>query len=212
MEQTENKNIAPYQKLSQLRLSKFDEKLIHILKVAAKVISDEGFDKASVRMITKATGISLASLYYYFQSKEELLFLIQFYTFDTLVNNLKVNLAQLIIPEEKIRFIIKNHIKYFTENMYELMVCSHELETLKGEYYEKVSTLRKEYFDLTLNVVEALMKKCLRSRLEPKLATLFLFGILNWIYTWFDPEREKNPEKIIAQVYDLYINGIKGGV
>ena len=205
-------NLTPYNKLGQKKITKYDEKLIQILKVAAKIFAEQGFDKATIRNIAKNTGISLAGLYYYFKSKEELLYLIQFHTFDSIVNNLKQNLDQLIIPEDKLKFIIKNHIQYFTENMFELKVCSHELETLKGEFYDKVSNLRREYFEITLDVVDKLLKKSLRSRIEPKLSTLFLFGVLNWIYTWYHPERDHNQEKIIAQIYDLFINGIKGGI
>jgi len=207
-----SKNITPYQNLGQKKITKYDEKLIHILKTAAKIFAREGFDKASIRNISKSAGISLAGLYYYCTSKEELLFLIQYHTFDSIIKNLNENLVSFISPEEKIRFIIKNHIQYFTENMFELKVCSHELETLKGEYYQKVSRLRKSYFEITLKVVEDLMKKSLRTRLEPKLSTLYLFGVLNWIYTWYNPKKETNQEKIIAQIYDLFINGIKGGI
>lgn len=208
----ETKKLTLYESLGQKKITRYDEKLIKILKISAKIFAEEGFNKASIRQISKQTGISLAGLYYYFQSKEELLFLIQFHTFDSIVKNLKDNIAKIISPEEKLRFIIKNHILYFTENMFELKVCSHELETLKGDYYDQVSELRKTYFDLTMTVIDDLLKKSLRSRLDSKLAALFLFGVLNWIYTWYVPERDRNPEKIVSQIYDLYINGIKGGI
>ncbi|HEY1268842.1 MAG TPA: helix-turn-helix domain-containing protein, partial [Candidatus Binatia bacterium] len=55
----------------------YDEKLEEILKCAAKIFAEKGFHSTSIRDISRATGMSLAGLYYYFRTKEELLFLIQ---------------------------------------------------------------------------------------------------------------------------------------
>ena len=45
-----------------------------------------------MRDLSRATGMSLAGLYYYFESKERLLYLIQKHTFSTIVDRLKKRL------------------------------------------------------------------------------------------------------------------------
>ena len=62
----------------------YDEKLQQILKTSAKIFAEKGFHKTSVRDISRATRMSLAGLYYYFTTKEELLYLIQERCFLTL--------------------------------------------------------------------------------------------------------------------------------
>jgi hypothetical protein len=55
----------------------YDQKLARILRIAAGEIAQRGFHNTGIRDISRATGVSIAGLYYYFSSKEELLFLIQ---------------------------------------------------------------------------------------------------------------------------------------
>ena len=68
--------------------SRFDRRMQHILEHATEVFYEKGYEGASMRDLSRATGISLAGLYYYFESKEKLLYLIQKHTFQTVVDRL----------------------------------------------------------------------------------------------------------------------------
>jgi len=65
--------------------TRFDKRLAEILAHATDVFCEKGYEGASMRDLSRASGISLAGLYYYFESKERLLFLIQKHTFSTIV-------------------------------------------------------------------------------------------------------------------------------
>jgi AcrR family transcriptional regulator len=65
----------------------YDRKLEGILRQAAAVFCARGYHRASMRDIARTTGVSLAGLYYYFPSKEHLLYLIQRQAFETLVDS-----------------------------------------------------------------------------------------------------------------------------
>ena len=54
-----------------------EAKLQHILSISAQTFADHGFEGTSIRDISRATGVSLSGLYYYFESKQKLLYLIQ---------------------------------------------------------------------------------------------------------------------------------------
>jgi len=62
----------------------YDDRLNHILEAATGVIARDGYEKASMRAIAAAAGVSLAGLYHYFDSKERMLFLIEFRSFSSL--------------------------------------------------------------------------------------------------------------------------------
>src|SRR5438128_5985346 len=62
---------------SKRDLSTYDEKLELILRTSARIFAEKSYHSTSMRDISRATGISLAGLYHYCRSKEELLFLIQ---------------------------------------------------------------------------------------------------------------------------------------
>src|SRR5215831_11560175 len=93
--------------------SRFDRRLGEILAHATEVFCDKGYDAASMRDLSRATGMSLAGLYYYFESKEKLLYLIQKHTFSTIVERLRGRLASEHDAELRIRAFILNHLEYF---------------------------------------------------------------------------------------------------
>ena len=61
--------------------TRFDRRLSEILDFATEVFAEKGYEGASMRDLSRLSGISLAGLYYYFDSKEKLLYSIQKHTF-----------------------------------------------------------------------------------------------------------------------------------
>src|SRR5690606_11230025 len=99
---------------------------------------------ASIRDISRATGTSLSGLYYYFRSKEELLFLIQDHCFATVLQNLQARLRDVVQPEDRLRVLVDNHLRFFVANMNEMKVLSHEAASLTGEYLQQVNAHMKQ--------------------------------------------------------------------
>jgi AcrR family transcriptional regulator len=58
---------------------------VELLQAAAALFAEQGFHNASVRDLARVTGRSLSGLYYYFTTKEELLFQIQHHCYGTLL-------------------------------------------------------------------------------------------------------------------------------
>ncbi|MCH7840579.1 MAG: TetR/AcrR family transcriptional regulator, partial [Planctomycetes bacterium] len=108
----------------------YDERLNHILEAATNVIARVGYGHASMRAVAKAAQVSLAGMYHYFDSKEKMLFLIQFRTFNSLLQNLREKLHGVEEPVEQLRVMVRSHIGYFATDMAALKVCSHELDAL----------------------------------------------------------------------------------
>src|SRR5246500_5567515 len=96
--------------------SRFDRRLSEILTHATEVFCKKGYEGASMLDLSRASETSLAGLYYYFESKERLLFLIQKHTFTTILERLKPRLEIVADPEERIRAFILNHLDYFLAN------------------------------------------------------------------------------------------------
>jgi AcrR family transcriptional regulator len=186
---------------------KHDRKLATILGAAARIFAEEGYEKASIRRMAGELKMSLAGLYHYFSGKEELLFLIQHQAFDSLVSRLRRDLAGEPDPRKKLLAAARNHLVYFTEHMAELKVCSHELETLSGDNYRRVERLRKEYFDLVHGVVKELKESHGGTVSDTRVATLYLFGMLNWIYRWYSPSPRQSSALLAETLVTLFLDG-----
>lgn len=184
------------------------ERLARLLSLAAHLIAQEGYQKASIRKVARAANVSIPSLYHYFKEKEEMLFLIQYHTFDSLVRQLKERLPPATSPEQKLYRMIENHLEHFLTSMDELKVCAKELQSLSGRYYGKVLQKRQEYYQLTVEIVEELKEKFRNTKVDSRLATLFLFGMLNWIHMWYRPGDGDSLKKITEQMHNLFLFGL----
>jgi AcrR family transcriptional regulator len=189
------------------RSSAFDHKLELILGAAARVMAREGYGQSTIRMVAREAGMSLAGLYHYFASKDELLFLIQFHTFETIVRRLNERLENVDDPKEQLRVMVTNHLEHFLSRMNELKVCANEMDTLSGDYYEQVRELRQKYLKVTLGIVEQIGERVGGPRIDSWLATLYLFGMLNWIYMWYPAVENTSADTLADQVMVLFLEG-----
>lgn len=189
------------------RTAAFDSKLEVIVAAAARVIARDGYGQATIRSVAREANMSLAGLYHYFASKEELLYLIQFHTFDVISSRLGERLEGVSDPREQLRVMVANHLEHFLARMNELKVCAGEMETLSGSFYEDVRALRQRYLKITLGIVEAIGEAGGGSTVDPWLATLYLFGMLNWIYMWYPAAEGATVERLTEQVMSLFLEG-----
>ncbi len=124
-------------------LSRYDKKLEFILSTAARIFAEKSYHSTSMRDISRDTGVSLAGLYHYCKSKEELLFLIQDHCFGRVLQRLEERLQGESDPIAKLRVFVDNHLSFFAANMAEMKVLSHEAESLAGDLHEHVSTRKR---------------------------------------------------------------------
>ncbi len=188
----------------------FDRKLEAILRQAAAVFCAHGYDRASIRDIARATRVSLAGLYYYFRSKQELLFLIQRHTFETILSETRSTLARIEDPEERLRAFIRLHLKFFLERPNEMKVLTHEAESLASDHRREVMALKRAYYRLCFDQIEALRAARKLQGVNTRLAALSLFGMMNWIYTWHRPEVDPDARTLARQMAQIFLNGVLG--
>lgn len=176
------------------------------MRASSEVFAEKGYDRASVRDISAATGISLSGLYYYFSSKEELLFLIQKTCFDTLLERLSKDLAGLDSPVKRLSAIVRNHVRFFGDNMAEMKVLSHEAEALTGDYRKDISGRKRTYVGLVHRCVEEILEA--PDAANSRVATFALFGMMNWIYTWYRPEKDDSIDRLGSVILHIFLEGI----
>jgi len=186
----------------------YDEKLQQILKTSAKIFAEKGFHHTSVRDISRTTKMSLSGLYYYFSTKEELLFLIQERCFVTLLQRWEQVASSNLDVRARIRAFAENHLSFFLHNMPEMKVMAHEDESLTGEFEEKIRVLKRRYVKVILDLMGELQQRDVGKGVELRVATFALFGMMNWIYTWYQPKRDLPLAQLIDQMLRIYFFGL----
>ncbi len=187
--------------------SRFDRRLAKVLHHAAHIFCEKGYEGASMRDLSRATGMSLAGLYHYFDSKEELLYLIQKHTFRTIIDRLQERLKIAKGAEQRVRVFIENHIEYFLANKEAMKVLTHEDETLKNGRGAEIRVIKREYYKICLGLLEDLRREK-GLQFSGRLAVLGLFGMINWIYTWHNPRVDLNAGELAEEMSNLFLCGV----
>jgi AcrR family transcriptional regulator len=186
----------------------YDENLQRILKTAAKIFAEKGFHHTSVRDISRATKMSLSGLYYYFTTKEELLFLIQERCFLTLLQRWEQAADSNLDIRARILAFAENHLSFFLHNMPEMKVMAHEDESLTGEFNDKILVLKRRYVKVITDLISELQAREDAKGIDLRVATFALFGTMNWIYTWYQPKRDLPLPQLIEQMLRIYFFGL----
>ncbi len=193
--------------------SRYDQKLEFILRTSARIFAEKGYHSTSMRDISRATQVSLAGLYYYCKSKEELLYLIQDNCFGRVHERLQERLQETDDAVARLRLVIENHLSFFAANMAEMKVLSHEADSLAGEMYERVAGKKQQYTQLVRRILAAVQadQQSARPKLDLTVATYALFGMMNWIYNWYDPRGKLSVIDLVDNLARLFLAGFLSG-
>jgi AcrR family transcriptional regulator len=188
---------------------RFDRQLGKILEHATEVFCNKGYAGASMRDLSRATGMSLAGMYHYFGSKERLLFLVQKHTFSTILSRVRDRLSAGENAEQGIHLFIVNHLEYFLEHQQAMKVLSHEDDVLEGEYGREIARIKREYYQTCRELMDR-YKKEKGLEFDSRTAVLSLFGMMNWIYTWYNPRLDGKAERLAQDMSKIFFRGIGG--
>src|SRR5438067_7188903 len=187
--------------------TRFDRRLAKILAHATNVFYEKGYAAASMRDLSRASGVSLSGLYYYFESKEKLLYLIQKDTFTTIVTGLRQRLQEVDNPTERIRMFIINHLEYILANQKAMKVLSHEDDVLKNGFGSEIAAIKREYYRICIELLND-YKRANGLQFSSRTAVLSLFGMMNWIYTWYNPRVDADAKALAREMGDIFLGGI----
>ena len=187
--------------------ARFHRRLGEVLDHATEVFCEKGYEGASMRDLSRASGMSLAGLYYYFESKEKLLYLIQRHSFTTILERLRRRLERITDPEARIQVFILNHLEYFLANQKAMKVLSHEDEVLKNGHGAEITAIKREYVHICVDLIEQL-KQERALEFSSRTAALSLFGMMNWIYTWYKPRIDGDAAELAQEMGDIFLRGV----
>jgi len=192
--------------------TRYDQKLEFILRTAARIFADKSYHSTSMRDISRATNVSLAGLYHYCKSKEELLFMIQDNCFGRVAERLEERLRDVTNPTIKLKIFIENHLSFFAANMAEMKVLSHEAQSLRGDLHAHVSGRKEKYTKLATKILrEVLEAQNVERPVNLTVATYALFGMMNWIYNWYDPKGKLKVNDLAQNLMQLFLEGFAPG-
>lgn len=189
-----------------------------ILGAAAHLLASHGYHGMSMRDLARDTGMSLANLYNYFASKEDLVYALQKRAFETLIATSEQALEAPAAPEARLYAFILNHVRYVTTNRDVTRVLVEEAGELPAKRRREVRALKERYFAICRAIVAGVADAgCGVPGAEPlgplsaaeiDRSTYNIFGMLNWIYGWHREDRHGTAQDVARSVYRLTLCGL----
>ncbi len=185
----------------------YDDRKDRLLAAAARTFAARGFAGTSMRDLARASAMSLAGMYYYVRGKDDLLYLIQKGCFEQVLAGGKAALLKETAPEARLEAFIRHHVTFFATHMAEMKVLAHEAESLSGEMLKDVRRIKRAYVDLLLGLLGSLDGQGAEGRRRRDVAAYSLFGMMNWLHTWYDPSGPVGVDELAEHITRLFLNG-----
>jgi YD repeat-containing protein len=181
-----------------------------IVSAAAEIFRRNGYADTSVQDVADAVGILKGSLYYYIDSKEDLLYRVLLEVHE----DAKGWLAEIAgmtdaTPLEKISAYVHRHVEYNVRNMNKVAVYYHDFGLLSAERRADIRKERRVYEDFLEHLItEAQNAGQVDAGLDPRVLAYCMFGTMNWTYTWYRPGGRVSIAKLADMVAEFAVNGL----
>ena len=184
------------------------DKLQQIIEISSRIFSKRGFDRSSMREISKAVNLTTAGLYHHIGSKEKLLNLVDDYLIKNFKDKIFVKIKWEEDPNRKIRQLLENLINTSLDNK-ELISIFLERGDLWGKYVNESKIRRKTLIKATEDIIYQFKKKGIVNKdVDITVVTYCLVGMINFVPQWFNPKGRLNRKQLIDSISSFIIKGL----
>jgi AcrR family transcriptional regulator len=158
-----------------------------LLRAAARLFVDKGFDATTTRDIADAVGMRSGSPFYHFRSKQELLQATMADGLETGYRRLQAAIEGVSDPRQRLRALIRTHLGNLLEGECQAPLLLYESRALDAAARAAIAAISDRYQSPWQATLDELAEAGeLRSSAPP--VRLFLFGMLNWSTQWYRPD------------------------
>ena len=194
--------------MREYKIKEKERRKNRIYKVATETLWQKGYDRTTIRDIAEATDMTTAGLYYYFKSKEELLFQILNGHMDDLIEGIEKIPADTMAPLDLIKAYIQYQIKINCTDQCRTKLILNDDDCLKGDWYNQVKDKQRRYLDYWRNALERYFRQIGLDTKEIAIDAHCLVGMCTWIYRWYDPKGTVDPETLASKIFETFVFGI----
>ena len=189
------------------RYRQFTDRRLEILREAASAFTRTGFTRATMEDIADKVRMTKGNLYYYFPSKQDLLFFCQDESLGRLIDETQTIAKSKLPADEQLRAMIISHVKTILEEL-PGSTAHTDFRSLPAPLLRKVIRKRDRYEQAYRSVIERGIKQGVFRKCNVKTAAWAILGALNWSVQWFSPKGEISVDQLGADFADLFIHSL----
>ena len=189
------------------RNRRFIERRLEILRSASAAFTRNGFTGATMEEIAEKAQMAKGNLYYYFSSKQDLLYFCQDYSLSQLINEANKIGKSRRSADEKLRELISHHVRTVLEVL-PGSTAHTDFRSLPKDKLKKIVRKRDRYELAYRSIVQAGIEEGIFKKTDTKVAVWAILGALNWVVQWYSPKGKTGATQIAADFSNLFIEGL----
>ncbi len=183
-----------------------------VFETAVKIFNERGYASTSIQDIADALGILKGSVYYYIDSKEDLLFEI----IDAVHEDVRRIFSEALSrddlrPLDRLAEYIRNQTEYNARNVAQIAVYYRDLDRLSEGRLNDVKGRQARHFRSLVGLIgEIKAEGEISDEVDPALAARGVLSTMIWVYTWYRPGGAIKPEALAEFTVGFAIGGMSG--
>jgi len=174
-----------------------------IIDETMRLFSEKGYAATSIRDIANAVDIKSASLYYYINSKKDLLNQIMKTYLTELIDGAIDVVSKKSKPEDKLEQIIKHHVSSHGREKLAALVVDTEYRSLEGENKKEIKRLRKSYENIWTDILNEGFNKGVFHFSDKHITAYALLSQCTGVAHWYREEGKYTLHEITEQYITL---------
>jgi AcrR family transcriptional regulator len=193
--------------MTRERSESYDEKKELILRKAASLFASKGYETTTMMDVAKACNASKSHLYYYFPSKEDLLYAIVKEHTTMLLSRMAHIKNMSTSAEEQFEEFVATFVEVAADSRNEQLVLTNDLGFLPPAKHKEMLVMEHELVALLIGLLKKINpKRMLQVDVQTPYA-LLLFGMIIWTFTWYKKSGPIKPVELAGHISDIFLNG-----
>ena len=162
-----------------------DNRRADLVRVAARLFREKGFDGTTIRDIAHAVGMRSGSPFYHFANKHELLMAVMEEGLRLGLDRTTEALDPSLTATERFRQLVRTHYGILHDTGSDFIpVMLYDWRSLPAQYKRRIIELKDRYDAIWQRTLDELHEQGLL-RADAKLARLMILGAMNFSATWY---------------------------
>lgn len=193
--------------MTRERAETYDDKKRLIMRKAAALFAQKGFEITTMMEVAKACHASKSHLYHYFPAKEDLLYAICKEHTEMLSSELSDILGLKLPAIERFERFVASFVVIAADCRNEQLVLTNDLTFLPPAKLKEMKAMEWDVIAMVTDLLKELHpQRVARTEVQAPYA-LLLFGMIIWTFTWYRKSGAVKPAELAAHIADLFLNG-----
>lgn len=167
-----------------------------ILASATHLFAERGYRAVTIDDIATNLGYTKSVIYYYFKSKNEILWQIITRIFESYYGKIIAERDRNQPPDQALAGMVRRHALSVMEHPEWTSIFNREEAELDQTQKRQVRRMKREYDALFEAVYETGVAQGLFRDIPPHVAIGGAMGMCNWLYVWYDEKGRLSAEEI----------------